>query len=52
MKHKCVICQREFEGYGNNAEPIAVGQCCDDCNVSVVIPARIERVLSFQKSIF
>ena len=42
MKHTCVICQREFEGYGNNAEPVAAGRCCDECNMSVVIPARLE----------
>ena len=38
---KCVICGEEFEGYGNNAEPVAEGFCCDKCNLSIVVPARI-----------
>ena len=38
---KCVICGKEFEGYGNNAEPVADGTCCDDCNLSIVVPARL-----------
>lgn len=38
---KCCICGKDFEGFGNNAEPIADGQCCDACNASEVIPARM-----------
>lgn len=47
MKEKakvCVICGKEFEGYGNNPEPVKSsdeGQCCDDCNNLYVIPARM-----------
>lgn len=41
MKRKCVICKKEFEGYGNNAEPVANGRCCNYCNMNVVLPARI-----------
>ena len=37
---KCVLCKKEFEGYGNNAEPIKKGKCCDACN-EIVIMARI-----------
>lgn len=40
----CCICQCKFDGYGNNAEPVAVGQCCDECNMSVVVPARLEGI--------
>jgi hypothetical protein len=29
---------------GNNAEPVNSGRCCDDCNMSVVIPARLKRL--------
>jgi hypothetical protein len=29
-----------WEG-GNNAEPINDGRCCNQCNMTVVIPARI-----------
>ena len=40
--HKCVICGKEFDGYGNNAEPVQVGICCDECNAKQVIPARLK----------
>lgn len=32
----CVICGKEFDGYGNNAEPVADGACCDSCNMLVI----------------
>lgn len=41
-KKKCVICGKEFEGYGNNASPVKDGLCCDECNTKVVIPARLK----------
>ena len=37
----CSICNEDFEGFGNNAEPINDGRCCDFCNTAVVIPTRI-----------
>ena len=48
----CVICkeaiepQRTPEGdifwtHGHNARPVAEGQCCSDCNYSVVVTARL-----------
>jgi len=37
----CSICNEDFEGFGNNAEPINDGRCCDFCNMAVVIPTRI-----------
>ena len=37
----CVICNQEYTGYGNNAEPVAKGYCCDKCNMEKVIPARL-----------
>ena len=40
--HKCVICGKEFDGYGNNAEPVKPGICCDECNAKQVIPARLK----------
>ena len=40
-KHICSICSEEFEGYGNNAQPVNDGICCDDCNRRVVLPLRI-----------
>lgn len=37
----CCICKKEFKGYGNNAEPIKKGTCCDKCNKTFVILARM-----------
>lgn len=42
------ICKRLFDGFGNNPEPVkpySAGVCCDDCNASVVIQARISLLL-------
>lgn len=44
-KHICCICGEEFEGFGNNPYPVNKEKdtrCCDTCNDTVVIPARIE----------
>ena len=45
MKSKkiCVLCKKRFEGYGNNAQPLAEGVCCDVCNLKV-ITARIKAI--------
>lgn len=40
-KHKCVLCKKKFFGFGNNAQPLKKGLCCDDCNLTKVIPARL-----------
>ena len=41
----CCLCGHKFEGYGNNAEPLVeYGICCDTCNVTKVIPARIKLI--------
>jgi hypothetical protein len=40
---KCCICKNEFEGYGNNAQPVKNGQCCDMCNLRKVIPMRLKK---------
>lgn len=29
--------------YGNNADPVANGRCCDECDNNVVIPERLAR---------
>ena len=41
---KCCICGEEFEGYGNNAEPVTEEICCDLCKINVVIPERLKRI--------
>lgn len=40
----CCICKKPFDGYGNNAEPVCSGTCCDECNMKEVIPARMKMV--------
>ncbi len=42
---KCSICNSKYYGYGNNAQPINEGRCCNECNVKEVIPARIDQLL-------
>ena len=44
---KCVICKGKItpdaNGWdgGHNAEPVKKGQCCGECNHTVVTPIRI-----------
>ncbi len=38
--YTCWICDGQFQGWPNNAEPVSVGVCCDQCNYEFVIPAR------------
>ena len=40
----CVICKKLIIGYGNNAEPVKKGICCDECDKSVVITARLQEM--------
>ena len=37
----CVLCSNYIPGYGNNAQPVAEGICCDSCNLSVVLKQRL-----------
>ena len=43
----CELCDIEITDYfkSHNAAPLAVGRCCDDCNRSRVIPARMSAYL-------
>lgn len=36
----CSICGKNYEGYGNNAQPVNNGRCCDECNITIVVPRR------------
>lgn len=36
-QQKCVLCKRPFTGFGNNAEPLANGRCCNECNKKVIL---------------
>ena len=42
-KSKCCICKEEFIGFGNNAEPLLHGKCCDECNKTKVLPLRMKQ---------
>ena len=38
----CVLCNGEIIGFGNNPDPLSTtGICCDTCNSTRVIPARM-----------
>ena len=44
MAKKCICCGKEFEGFGNNPEPLvpkSEGVVCDECNEKVIIPYRM-----------
>ena len=46
---KCKICDETFLGHGHNAQPVANGRCCDVCQDTKVIPARMKLVLGVRK---
>ena len=43
--HTCSICHATYTGWGNNAAPYG-GRCCDICNTTHVIPARLGAIRS------
>lgn len=52
MQNKCCFCNKEIKGYGNNPEPVRKqGMCCEECNLTIVIPERIYRYLKLTKKI-
>ena len=38
----CSICGKNYEGYGNNAQPVNNGKCFDECNITRVVPRRFQ----------
>ena len=47
-KYICCFCGETFYDYGNNPAPAddtPGARCCDNCNSSIVIPARVEAYL-------
>lgn len=40
----CCLCGKAYRGYGNNAALVMDGYCCRNCNLTKVIPARIEEL--------
>ena len=49
-KWKCCLCHNWFKGWGNNAQPLKDGICCDVCNATKVIPARISMLASWDNN--
>ncbi len=45
MKKKiCCLCKKEMHEFGNNPYPLKeTGSCCNVCNYTKVIPARIKK---------
>lgn len=41
----CSICGLSYTHWGNNAYPVNDGRCCDNCNSTVVVPARLNRII-------
>ena len=42
----CCICNAPITSYGNNPYPIKdKGVCCDNCNIYIVIPKRMEMLV-------
>ena len=34
---KCCLCDKTITGFGNNAEPLKKGICCNNCNTKVIM---------------
>lgn len=45
MKGYCCFCGEEYNNYGNDIRPLITergNRCCDECNLSIVIPNRVK----------
>ena len=47
---KCCICKKDAGEFGNNAQPVMEGSCCDKCNEGVVIPIRMAKFFKKKSS--
>ena len=48
----CCICGERYTGWGNSPWPVNTDEnarCCDACNNSVVVPARIAQMYRKEK---
>jgi hypothetical protein len=49
-RYICCLCGSEEYGNGNDPSPITTenenDECCDNCNLTKVVPARIELLIS------
>jgi len=38
----CPICDKKFNGWGNNPAPLEIdGKVCDTCNMDIIVPVRM-----------
>jgi hypothetical protein len=44
----CSICNGAIVGFGNKAQPINDGRCCDRCHAERVVPERVRRMLELK----
>lgn len=53
-KFTCCICKKQITNeWGNNPYPVSnKGKCCEYCNRTIVLPARIKNLMNNQKSNF
>lgn len=45
----CCFCFRKYTGEGNNALPIMKRRCCDTCNIHLVVPIRMARIIRLKE---
>jgi len=53
---KCSLCRRNFYGFGNNPYPLCdredyKAKCCDKCNFTKVLPARMVGMGALKKKV-
>lgn len=51
---ECCICKQEIPPvgdwvHGNDAHPVADGRCCNECDMAVVVPARMKEMAQRRK---
>jgi hypothetical protein len=37
----CPICDKKFNGWGNNPAPLDTNKVCDSCNIDIIVPIRM-----------
>lgn len=48
----CSICGRNMNvGFGNNAQPVNDGICCNNCYLTIVIPTKIRLATRLENNI-
>ena len=43
LEKQCSVCNKVYIGFGNNAQPLNEGRCCDSCNTDVIM-ARFKQI--------